>query len=372
MDPGLLTTLTHRAMATEFAVMLPACEAPRVDAVLEALEMLDSIEAALTVYRDDSEISQVNQRAAAEPVRVSSETFDLLEKSLRWSRLTDGAFDITAGPLVQAWGFMSRSGRKPSDEEIQQANARVGYQNLILDHDRQTVRFAKPGMAINLGAIGKGDALDRLAARLTEKGLRHFLLHGGQSSVLARGDQQPIVESDPPEDDDMESDVTTIDSAGTGADKSESGNAERFGDKERFGDAGRTGRGWAIGISHPTKPQRRVGGIWLRDAALATSGSGKQFFHHQGRRYGHVIDPRTGYPAGDLLSLTVVTDSAADADACATGFFVAGSDAITRARKQALESEETSFPKMLGIRAGKRQDEVHVVTYGDLDWVDAS
>ena len=126
-------------------------------------------------------------------------------------------------------------------------------------------------------AIGKGDALDRIAARLQADGISDFLLHGGSSSVVAVGDQEEG-----------------------------------------------SGLGWAVGIAHPTKPKRRLGGIWLRNRALATSGSGKQFFHHRGRRYGHVIDPRTGYPAGDLMSLTVIMESAADADACATGFFVAG------------------------------------------------
>ena len=120
--------------------------------------------------------------------------------------------------------------------------------------------------------------------------------------------------------------------------------------------------GWAIGVAHPTKPKRRLGGLWLRDMALATSGSGKQFFHHRGRRYGHVIDPRNGYPAGDLLSLTVLMESAADADACATGLFVGGSQAI------ADLATEDWFPPLITVRGGERQDAVAVESMGDVPW----
>jgi thiamine biosynthesis lipoprotein len=281
------------------------------------LEQLDTIESALTIYRDDSEISRVNALASAQPVPLSEETFALLQKALQWSERTGGAFDITAGPLVEAWGFTRRSGRKPSSNEIDAARQRVGYRQLELSAAARTVRFAKPGMSINLGAIGKGDALDRLAALLRHGGLNDFLIHGGNSSVIAAGDQ-----------------------------------------------IRGSGLGWPVGIAHPTKPRRRLAGLWLRDRALATSGSGKQFFHHRGRRYGHVIDPRTGFPAGDLLSLTVLMTSAADADACATGLFVAGSEAM------AAMAEEAWLPPLITVREGKRQDAVELDSCGDIPWVD--
>ena len=123
-------------------------------------------------------------------------------------------------------------------------------------------------------------------------------------------------------------------------------------------------KGWAVGLSHPTKPKHRLAGIWLRDAALATSGSGKQFFHHRGRRYGHVIDPRTGYPAGDLLSLTVLMESAADADACATGLFVTGSEVI-----RGWESDGW-LPALVMVRQAARQDAVEVESLGEVPWVE--
>lgn len=318
MDPSLITQVTHRAMATEFAVMLPAQHADAVESAVEALEELEQIEDALTIYRVDSEISRVNREAATAPVTVSPATFSLLDRAILWSNRTGGAFDVTAGPLVETWGFTRRSGRKPSSEEIEQALRLVGFGKLSLHAEKRSVRFQRAGMSINLGGIGKGDALDRVAARLKASGIGDFLLHGGSSSVIASGNQ-------------------TLGSE----------------------------LGWAVGISHPTKPKRRIAGIWLRDSALATSGSGKQFFHHRGRRYGHVIDPRTGYPAGDLLALTVVMPSAADADACSTGFFVNGREAIP-------ETAEWPLPAMITVAAGQRQDEVEVDSIGEIAWVDES
>ncbi len=314
-DPSLLTHVSRRAMATDFVAILPAHRADAVEVAFSALEQLDQIEADLTIYRDDSEVARVNRLASSEPVTLSSPTFRLLEKAMEWSRRTDGAFDITAGPLIEAWGFTKRSGRKPTSQEVKAAMQRVGYEKLDVSAADSSVRFAREGMSINLGAIGKGDALDRIASRLRSDGVDDFLLHGGNSSVVASGDQ-------------------TINS----------------------------GLGWAVGLSHPTKPNRRLAGIWLRDMALATSGSGKQFFHHRGRRYGHVIDPRSGYPAGDLSSLTVTMPTAADADACATGLFVLGSDQI-RARMS-----EPWMPSMVMMRPGKRQDEVELETIGEIAW----
>ncbi|MCO8124289.1 FAD:protein FMN transferase [Stieleria sp. TO1_6] len=314
----MLTTITHRAMAAEFAVILAESDAHLVEPALEALEFLDQIEARLTIYQDQSEIARLNASASRHPVAVSAETYALLQRSNAWSDRTAGAFDITAGPLVRAWGFTQRRGRKPTGQEIDAALARVGYQHLQFDDVKRSVKFAVPEMEINLGAIGKGFALDQLTATLQERGLANFLIHGGGSSVIARGDQ-----------------------------------------------VGGSGQGWAVGISHPTKPKLRLAGIRLRDQALSTSGSGKQFFHHRGRRFGHVIDPRTGYPAGDLLSLTVVAENATDAEACSTAYFVAGSEAIA----EAVESD-LALPAMVGIAAEQRQDSVQVLPFAKFDWID--
>lgn len=315
----MLTTISHRSMAADFSVILAASDAHLVEPALEALELLDQIEADLTVYSVDSQISRINAGASQSPVAVSQATFALLKKSLQWSEKTDGAFDVTAGPLIRAWGFTQRRGRKPTGAEIRDAVAKVGFQHVKLFEEDHTVALQQPEMEINLGAIGKGFALDELAGGLEVRGLKNFLIHGGSSSIIARGDQIP-----------------------------------------------ESGDGWAVGISHPTKPKLRLAGIRLRNEALSTSGSGKQFFHHKGRRYGHVIDPRTGYPAGELLSLTAVASNATDAEACSTAYFVCGIDAI----RDAVASS-ADLPRMIGVQSKQRQDSVRVVSFADFDWIDA-
>ena len=316
-DSPFLVSLSHRAMATDFVVMLPKSCSQDADLAFQALESIDDIEAALTIYQSNSEISRLNRDGAKTPVALSKSTFDLLLRAKQWSEHTSGGFDITTGPLIDAWGFTSRSGKKPSDSEISAARVLVGFEQLILDAADGTAKLAQQGVRVNLGAIGKGHALDLIAAELREQGMEHFLIHGGNSSIIAVGDQLPG-----------------------------------------------SGDGWAVGIAHPTKPNRRIGGIKLRNQALGTSGSGKQFFHHQGKRFGHVIDPRTGYPAGDLLSLTVVADSATDADAAATGCFVMGWDSVMK-----LDHQELGLA-MIAVKPSKRQDEVAISTLGMIDFID--
>ena len=307
------------------------------DVVLDVLETVDAIEQRLTVYDIRSEVSMINRAADRGPVKVSSETFAILQHAARLSEQTAGAVDITAGPLIDAWGFTTRQGRKPSDDEIASALSLVGMHRLHLNPEQRTVEFGMSGMRINLGGIGKGDAIDRVADQLKELGIQDFLIHAGNSSVLACGDQFEQIEPDHEEpmlNDAQPSAIPLVP------------------------------RGWKVGLAHPTKPQRRIAGIWLHNAALATSGSGKQFFHHRGQRYGHVIDPRSGQPAGDLLSLSVLTQRAIDADALATGLFVIGKE---HAREIAESAQ--SLPLIM-VAADKRQDAVEVETVGSWQWVD--
>ncbi|MFG0264736.1 MAG: FAD:protein FMN transferase [Rhodopirellula sp. JB055] len=321
-------------MACDFVVLVPD-ENQRVgnrsvaDVVLRHLESIEEIERTLTVYRDDSEIARINALAFEHPVHLKRSTFDLLQKATALAEQTEGAFDITAGPLVEIWGFTKRNGRKPKPDEINAARQRVGWKQLILDPENRTVRFGLKDMSLNLGAIGKGHAIDVLAAALRADGLQDFLIHAGHSSVLAAGDQNPVG---------LSAEDPTV------------------ADEDRPA-------GWLVGVSHPTRPGRRLGGLWLRDEALSTSGSGKQFFHHQGKRYGHVIDPRTGYPAGQWLSLTLTTANAVDADALSTALFVMGNeDAKAYAAEHGIG--------LVLIGAGKRQDEVVIDRAGPLIWHD--
>jgi len=266
--------INRTAMACRFEVTLPMSEQTGVAVATDALDEVDRLESQLTVFRESSEVSCINRRASTERVKVEQSLFDLLSLCKVLHSETRGAFDVTAGPLARAWGFLRREGRLPSNHEISEARARVGSDKLLLDVETQTVRFARPGMEINLGSIGKGYALDRVASSVAGR-LDNVLLNAGASSMRAVGD-------------------------------------------------GERGEGWVVGLRHPRSKLRRLGVLRLRDCGLSTSGSEEQFFEHEGVRYGHIIDPRTGWPTNSVASVTVVSQSAAISDALATAFFVGG------------------------------------------------
>ena len=306
-----LVEIKRRAMACDFAIYLNAeDEQPHTEAAIATLETLDDLEAQLTVYRETSDLSMINQHAAQRAVRVEPRLFSLLRQAVELHAETDGAFDITAGPLSKVWGFYRRAGRVPTDDELEAALARVGSNQIRLDEERLTIEFSREGVELNLGGIGKGYALDRCRQRLLEAGVSSFLIHGGQSSVLAQG---------------------------------------CHGDNDR---------GWIVGVKHPLRPDRRIAEITLTDQALGTSGSGTQSFRHQGRRYGHILDPRTAKPASGVLSATVIAPTATSADALATGCYVMGVE-------KSLEfCERHPELALLVVCQGDRSGSVQVTTVG--------
>jgi thiamine biosynthesis lipoprotein len=267
----------RRAMATTFEVIVPF-GTPAAHGLAEvALDAVDRLEAQLTVYRDSSEVSRLNARAQRQPVRVAANLFELLTLARQIHDETEGAFDVTVGALIKAWGFYRRAGRVPEAAERRDVLRRLGSRYLRLDAARQSVAFERPGLEINLGSIGKGYALDR-SAELVRAGwpVRDLLLHGGHSSVLALGDETPMRP------------------------------------------------GWAVGLTDPERPDCRRALLHLRDRALATSAATYLHFEYQGRKLGHILDPRTGWPAETMLGATVTAPSAAVADALATAFFILG------------------------------------------------
>lgn len=279
-QPSCLLQISRRAMATDFQVYVHAGKHTKgPDAAMKALDLVERLESQMTVYREHSEVMDINRRAVRQAVLVETGLFGLLEAALDLYRDTEGAFDITSGPLSKVWGFYRRQGAVPDADVVQQALSRVGSRWIELDRQQQTIRFLQPALEINLNSIGKGYALDRCGQSLADVGIQDFLIHGGQSSVLAGGSQPVHAESEP---------------------------------------------GWLVALKHPWKPNQRLGQLRLIDRAVGTSGTRAQFFYHQGRRYGHVLDPRTGQPAEAVLSATVIAPSAALADALSTAFFVMG------------------------------------------------
>jgi FAD:protein FMN transferase len=306
-----LLRLSHRAMATTFELLLPF-HTPHAAELSEAVfDLLDRLETQLTVYRDSSDVVNLNRLAPYAPVVVEERLFELLQQAARLTAETDGAFDITAGALVKAWGFFRGPRRVPSEAERQTALARTGMRHVVLTPEQKSVRYLRPGLEINLGSIGKGYAVDRLAELLrdTHK-IPSFLLHGGRSSVYAKGSP----DGDP--------------------------------------------RGWAVGLKHPWDEERRLGQVWLRERALGTSAATFRHLEYNGRKLGHNLDPRSGWPAEGISSVTVLAPNAAEADALATAFFILGVEK-TRAYCEThpgigavlLPDEPEAKPVVIGLKA---------------------
>jgi thiamine biosynthesis lipoprotein len=311
----LMMHVARRAMATQFEIRFPCAvggmtggREHEAQLALETLESLDGLEEQMSFFRPTSEISRINLLAAEGPVEVEPELFRLLCLAKDIWRETEGALDITATPLWQAWGFAGRAGRAPSEEQIAEALSRVGFQFVELDGQHNTIQFSRPGMQLNLGSIGKGYALDRCVAKLIQGGMRHFLLHGGQSSILAHGS-------------DMGQAGECRENNGAGSEPH-----EIFPNKQESGEepVRVLSDFWTIGIPHPWKAGKRIAEIKLRNRAIGTSSSQFQSFRHKGKLYGHIIDPRTGRPVEGILSATVLAPSSALADALSTAFFVMG------------------------------------------------
>jgi thiamine biosynthesis lipoprotein len=231
----------------------------------------------MSLFDPRSELSWVNAHAAAGPVQVEPGLFALLEHAQAVHRETDGAFDVTVGPLMRCWRHFRQAGVKPSDSEVQAARQSVGMQHVRLDPDAKAVAFDREGVVLDLGGIAKGYAVDRVAERLREAGVRSALVHGGWSTAYALGHS--------PDD-----------------------------------------RPWPLGIRHPHDPDRRLCPVEVADAALSTSGSYERFVEVEGVRYSHLLDPRTGQPVQGMLSASALTQSATAADALSTAFFVLGVD----------------------------------------------
>ena len=241
-----------------------------------AFDQARAIDGWLSNYRDDSELSRVNRSAAAAPVAVSDELFELLAKANEYSRASGGAFDMTVGPLVRAWGFYDGGGKLPGAGELARAREITGYRFVELDSARRTVHFARPGVELDPGGIGKGYAVDRMAAALRRAGVTSFLVNACHSSLYALGA--------PPD----------------------------------------SPRGWPMEIDSP------AGGagveIFLKDQSLSTSGSQEKFFEAHGHIYSHILDPRTGYPSEGVVAVSVIAPTTLESEVASTTIFVNGLD----------------------------------------------
>ncbi len=265
------------SMACAYTIVVYGADNPTLRAAVNAaFDEIDRLDRLLSHYKPDSPLSRLNRNAAQQPVTTDAELFDFLTECLRYSRVSDGAFDITVGALMKAWGFFRGEGRMPSDAELATARARTGYQNLRLNPTDRTVSFATPGLELDLGGVAKGYAVDRAVAVLKQHGLRSALVSAGGSTIYGLGA--------PPD----------------------------------------APNGWAVQVQDPLDARKTALAVRLKDRALSVSGNYEKFFELGGVRYSHIMDPRTGRPVPNMLSVAVLTFDGTAGDALDNVFYVQG------------------------------------------------
>lgn len=280
-DTNQLLCYSRRAMATTFEFLFPSNTPDSFLLANEGLNLIDELEEQLSVYRVTSEISLLNQRAFQERVVVEENLFDLLVRCAEWTRETEGAFDIAIGALIKSWGFYRRAGRVPTIEERVEALQKSGIRNVLFDYQTREVKYLRQGLEINLGAVGKGYALDCVAKNYQKQGISSAFLQCGGSSAVAIGKGLP------------------------------------------------NQKGWPIRIRHPYG-KKPLGIVSLSNAGIGTSAATYQYFEYNGKKLGHLIDPRTGWPNEALLQASVIAPTASEADALSTAFFLMGENAVRR------------------------------------------
>jgi thiamine biosynthesis lipoprotein len=264
------------AMGTAFSIVAYGQDRGRLQsAVSQGLEEARRLDEMLSNYKPSSEWSMVNRTAADGPVHITPELFQLLAACIEYSRESEGAFDITVGPLMKVWGFYKGTGHLPHRAEVRGALNMIGYQNILLDAATGTVRFAKPGLELDPGGIGKGYAVDRIAQILKENGVEKALISGGGSSIYAIGA--------PPNE-----------------------------------------KGWKVDIKNPKNTQESVETMYLKDESMSTSGNYEKFFYAEGTMYSHIMDPRTGYPSQGMLSTSVIAPRTLDSEAWTKPYYILG------------------------------------------------
>lgn len=241
-----------------------------------AIAEVKRIENLISDWIPTSQISKVNQNAGIAPVQVDKEVYDLVERAIAISKLTSGAFDISYASMDRIWKFDGSMKEMPTPEAIKKSVEKVGYQNIILNPQNTSIFLKNKGMKLGLGGIGQGYIADKIKALLQVKGCKSGL-------VNVSGD---------------------INTWGTQPD----------------------GKSWTVGIVNPMNKNKVFATFPLEDSAVETSGSYEKYVTFNGKRYSHIIDPRTGYPASGIISVSVFAKQTELADALATGIFVLGID----------------------------------------------
>lgn len=286
---------SRMSMGCAYTIVAYDYDAERLTRIVNtAFDEVDRIDRLMSHYKMDSPLSRLNREGAKGSVKVEPELFEFIREALRYGRESDGAFDITVGPLMKAWGFFRSDGRIPSDAEISELRGRVGYQHVILDADKQTIRFDREGVELDLGGIAKGYAVDRVALLLKNHKIESALISAGGSTLYGLGA--------PPD-----------------------------------------GKGWEVKIQNPVDATKAAFTVSLKNQALSISGSYEKFFEIGGVRYSHVMNPRTGRPVPNVLSVAVLTASGTAGDALDNIFYVQGVERSRNYLKRLPQTEVFSF-----------------------------
>lgn len=244
------------------AVTLSAYGANSKEAVEEGFEKLNEINEMASTNISTSDVYKINSSSGKDYVKVHPEILKMIETSIKYSKLSDGAFDITLGPIINLWGIGTDNERLPSDEEIKAKLPLIGYENISVNENDNSVMLKKEGMAIDLGGIAKGFAADEVLKIYKNYNIENGLINLGASSIYAVGKNQDNNE-------------------------------------------------WSVGIKHPRSedPKEYIGIIKLSNEGLSTSGDYERYFIKDYKRYHHIIDPKTGYPVDNgVMSDTIVID----------------------------------------------------------------
>lgn len=262
-------------MGSRFEITVIADNPDQGEAFIDqAVNEVSRIEKLISSWDPNSQTSAINNNAGIKPVKVDRELFDLIERSLYISELSDGAFDISYASMDKIWKFDGSMKEMPKEEAIKNSISKVGYQNIILDKMNATVFLKLPEMKIGFGAIGKGYAADKAKEFLIKNGVKAGIINAS-------------------------------------------------GDMNTWGYQA-SGKEWSVAITNPLDKNKAFALMPVTNAAVVTSGNYEKYVTFNGKQYSHIIDPRTGYPTSGIISVTVFAPKAELADALATSIFVMG------------------------------------------------
>ena len=240
----------------------------------EVIAEINRIEKLISDWKPDSQVSEVNQNAGIKPIKVDREVFELTQRALKLSQITNGGFDVSFAAMDRIWKFDGSMTEMPSAEAIKKSVEKVGYKNILLDSVQSTIFLKLKGMKIGFGALGEGYATDKCRTMMLAKGIKAGIING--SGDMSTWGKQP------------------------------------------------NGTPWKIGITNPFAPEKLLAVVPLEQQAVTTSGNYEKFVVFNGKRYSHIINPSTGYPAAGLCSVTVFGPNAENANGLSTSIMVLG------------------------------------------------